>query len=598
MPVEPNPLCRSSSTTALARRPVPRSGSSAPNAASASSASRPTETSSSRHCERPASGAAPRWRSATRSRVGMTVSTGVFGGTFDPPHVGHVALARRGIERFGLDRLLVRVVADPGHREVGPPAEIRLGLAELAFSSLDEAVVARSPRPHGRLAASAGARRTGVSGRRRRVRVVPGLEGAGAGARARTARRGDPAGNSRASAWTPCSCGSKRRASVSFLRLEPHDVSSSDSRPRRRESHQRARAAGGRAELTRLGPYRTRHDVNDGRSWLTETSERKDTTDLTSLEQARRIAALCEEKLATDVAILDMRSVCDYTDYFVIATGQQRPPGEGHPRRGARGAQARASLLPRSVSGLPEATWIVDDYLDVVMHVFTPETREYYRPRGPLERRAQARSRRDRLTGPAGASPRRREVSRGSVPGSSQTPARGSEAADVTTLGAAPFSASYDDVVRSVLYSENVELSTDQKGAIAGIGDRPRGDQARHRRPQASSRTATATTSSSISDGRLAPRPVQMGAPPRRGRRRPGVFHSPYPPAGLPAALLHRVRDRCDWRRTVTTSADASIRRGTALARLVVRVLLRMRPEPQQPGAGRELGPKTSRSSG
>ena len=50
--------------------------------------------------------------------------------------------------------------------------------------------------------------------------------------------------------------------------------------------------------------------------------ERTDDTDLNSLEHARRIAALCEEKLATNVAILDMRSVCDYTDYFVIATGQ------------------------------------------------------------------------------------------------------------------------------------------------------------------------------------------------------------------------------------------------------------------------------------
>ena len=39
------------------------------------------------------------------------VSVGVFGGAFDPPHVGHVALARAGIEQFGLDRLLVRVVA-------------------------------------------------------------------------------------------------------------------------------------------------------------------------------------------------------------------------------------------------------------------------------------------------------------------------------------------------------------------------------------------------------------------------------------------------------------------------------------------------------
>ena len=102
-------------------------------------------------------------------------------------------------------------------------------------------------------------------------------------------------------------------------------------------------------------------------------------TDLTSLEQARRIAALCEEKLATDVTILDMRAVCDYTDFFVLATG-------GNPRQTkAISDEVHVSmkkdhgLLPRSLAGEREATWIVADYTDAVLHVFTAETREYYR---------------------------------------------------------------------------------------------------------------------------------------------------------------------------------------------------------------------------
>ena len=76
------------------------------------------------------------------------MSIGVFGGTFDPPHVGHVELARRGIERFDLDRLLVRVVEEPGHKDVSTAPQIRLLLAELAFAPLDEAEVAldRFPR--------------------------------------------------------------------------------------------------------------------------------------------------------------------------------------------------------------------------------------------------------------------------------------------------------------------------------------------------------------------------------------------------------------------------------------------------------------------
>ena len=70
---------------------------------------------------------------------------GVFGGMFDPPHRGHVALARAGVEHFALDRLLVRVVADPGHRTVETPAELRLQLADVAFADIPGAEVALDP---------------------------------------------------------------------------------------------------------------------------------------------------------------------------------------------------------------------------------------------------------------------------------------------------------------------------------------------------------------------------------------------------------------------------------------------------------------------
>jgi nicotinate-nucleotide adenylyltransferase len=67
--------------------------------------------------------------------------TGVLGGVFDPPHVGHVALARAAIEALGLDRLLVTVVADPGHKATATPVDTRLELARLAFAELPEARV-------------------------------------------------------------------------------------------------------------------------------------------------------------------------------------------------------------------------------------------------------------------------------------------------------------------------------------------------------------------------------------------------------------------------------------------------------------------------
>jgi len=67
------------------------------------------------------------------------VVVGLLGGAFDPPPLGHVALARAGKEHFGLDRLVVLVSARPGHKAVSTPADARLALARAAFP--DEEVV-------------------------------------------------------------------------------------------------------------------------------------------------------------------------------------------------------------------------------------------------------------------------------------------------------------------------------------------------------------------------------------------------------------------------------------------------------------------------
>jgi nicotinate-nucleotide adenylyltransferase len=65
---------------------------------------------------------------------------GLYGGAFDPPHRGHVELARVAKQALGLDRLLVLVAADPGHKPVETPGDVRLELARLAFPD-DEVVL-------------------------------------------------------------------------------------------------------------------------------------------------------------------------------------------------------------------------------------------------------------------------------------------------------------------------------------------------------------------------------------------------------------------------------------------------------------------------
>jgi nicotinate-nucleotide adenylyltransferase len=70
---------------------------------------------------------------------------GLFGGAFDPPHRGHVELLRQARSQLGLDRVVVLVVADPGHKQVETSADVRLRLARAAFPD-DEVLLDRHPR--------------------------------------------------------------------------------------------------------------------------------------------------------------------------------------------------------------------------------------------------------------------------------------------------------------------------------------------------------------------------------------------------------------------------------------------------------------------
>ncbi len=68
---------------------------------------------------------------------------GILGGTFDPPHVGHVALAETALRELALDRLLVVVVGTPPHKHVETDAETRFRLAQAAFATIQNVEVSR-----------------------------------------------------------------------------------------------------------------------------------------------------------------------------------------------------------------------------------------------------------------------------------------------------------------------------------------------------------------------------------------------------------------------------------------------------------------------
>ena len=100
---------------------------------------------------------------------------------------------------------------------------------------------------------------------------------------------------------------------------------------------------------------------------------------MTPEEIAPAVAEYAADRKALDIVQLDLRGIICYTDYFVICTGRTDRQAKAIHDAIHQGMKSDHGLLPRRVEGLTRRDWILMDYLDVVVHVFTPETREYYR---------------------------------------------------------------------------------------------------------------------------------------------------------------------------------------------------------------------------
>jgi ribosome-associated protein len=93
---------------------------------------------------------------------------------------------------------------------------------------------------------------------------------------------------------------------------------------------------------------------------------------------ARRLAAIADEKKAEDLLVLDMRELVAYTDFLVICTARNERQARAIVDEVRVQVKRDAGLLPGGVDGGGEAGWTILDYLDCVLHVFTPEARERY----------------------------------------------------------------------------------------------------------------------------------------------------------------------------------------------------------------------------
>lgn len=97
-----------------------------------------------------------------------------------------------------------------------------------------------------------------------------------------------------------------------------------------------------------------------------------------SEQLARNLAAIADAKKAEDVVVLDMRGLVAYTDFLAICTARSERQAKAIVDEVRLRVKREAGLLPGGVDGGGDAGWTILDYLDCVLHVFTPEARERY----------------------------------------------------------------------------------------------------------------------------------------------------------------------------------------------------------------------------
>lgn len=100
---------------------------------------------------------------------------------------------------------------------------------------------------------------------------------------------------------------------------------------------------------------------------------------MTSEEIARRVATIADAKQAADIVVFDMRGMVAYTDFLVLCTARNQRQAKAIHDEVRETMKRDEGLAPDHVEGEREAEWILVDYLDAILHVFSPEARDYYR---------------------------------------------------------------------------------------------------------------------------------------------------------------------------------------------------------------------------
>ena len=112
---------------------------------------------------------------------------------------------------------------------------------------------------------------------------------------------------------------------------------------------------------------------------MTQATRAREANPMSPEELARAIVDYAADRKALEIVQLDLRGMIGYTDYFVICSGRSERQTKAIHDGIYEGLKSAHGRLPERVEGLPGARWILMDYLDVVVHLFVPDAREYYR---------------------------------------------------------------------------------------------------------------------------------------------------------------------------------------------------------------------------
>ncbi|MBN1322311.1 MAG: ribosome silencing factor [Thermoleophilia bacterium] len=96
-------------------------------------------------------------------------------------------------------------------------------------------------------------------------------------------------------------------------------------------------------------------------------------------DRALMAAKTAVDMKADEVKILDMHELVTYTDYLVLCTGRNTRLTKRIAEEIAFRLKNQAAVMPGGSEGTAVGDWILLDFLDFVVHIFTPEAREFYR---------------------------------------------------------------------------------------------------------------------------------------------------------------------------------------------------------------------------